>query len=576
MRFSCCILVVVALAVGGCRGPSGPTGGYFATAPRAEAPPAWGPALDRPLEVAPPESTGSLPISPVRYASAEGPSDGTDRHSGAAIRLARLQADEQLPPPNKADLEVIPSVRHRPVEALDDPTPYTRATPLSLREVTESVYVAFPGLEALRQDLQIAEGKEIASWGEFDLKLKGESFSGPMGYYQNYRNLVKLEQGLFRNGAGVYGQYRIGDGNIQPWYGERETNEGGEFKAGFFLPLLRDRTIDQRRTDIFQATLRRQQVDPIVQAALLEINLAASEAYWSWVAAGLNYDVQQELLRVTIDRNAVYEERVRQMDLAEIELVQNRRLIATRESKVIEALRKLQQSSLKLALFLRDDLGQPLAPPPAALPAGFPTPQPASPEQLSEEVALALQMRPELRELDLQREQALIDLAHGQNQLLPALNTSVDASKDIGGATSSKGDKTPFELEAGLLFDVPLQRRKAAGKVREAQGKLGQIAAKRRLTENKIELQVRDAMSALATSYDRVLRARESLILARQLERAERERFDAGESDLLRVALQEAAAIEAAVIEIEAMTDYFTARAAYQAAVGSDPLTFTE
>ncbi|MBM4000876.1 MAG: hypothetical protein FJ297_15280 [Planctomycetes bacterium] len=58
-------------------------------------------------------------------------------------------------------------------------------------------------------------------------------------------------------------------------------------------------------------------------------------------------------------------------------------------------------------------------------------------------------------------------------------------------------------------------------------------------------------------------RARENLRLARALEEAERKRFDAGDSDLLRVALQESAAIEAALLEIESVSDYFRAKAAY-------------
>lgn len=526
------------------------------------------------------DATGaSRSTSSVRPASAQATDEQPDNASPAPPTPPKSEEIPRPAPkakqadalPKPEEVELVPR-GVRPVRALDPAAAGKSIPALSLREVSESVYVAFPALEALRQEMTIASGKELSTWGEFDLKVKGESMAGPMGYYQNYRHLLRLEQGVFQNGSTVFGQYRLGDGFFPPWFGERETNEGGEFKAGLILPLLRDRAIDQRRADIFQATLRRQQVDPMVQGALLEFNQAAADAFWSWVAAGLNYDVQYDLMRVTIERNRGFEERVRLKDLATIELVQNRRLIASREAKVIEALRKLQQSGIKLSMFLRDDQGQPAIPSPALLPPKFPEPDVPDADQVGPMIASAMAARPELAELDFQREQAEVDLAAGQNMRLPGVSAVMDASKDVGAPSSKKGDKTPFQLEAGVLVDVPLQRRKAAGKIREAEGKLAQLAAKRQFMENKIEVQVRDALSALATSHDRVLRARESLALARQLEQAERDRFEVGESDLLRVALQETAALEAAVTEIEALAEYYKAQAALHAALGLHPL----
>jgi outer membrane protein TolC len=330
---------------------------------------------------------------------------------------------------------------------------------------------------------------------------------------------------------------------------------------------LQNSFIDQRRADLYQATLRRQQVDPAVQSLLLQLVREAADTYWTWVAAGQAYDIQRELLRVTIERNKVYEGRVAAGDLPQIELVQNQRLIAAREAKMVEAERKLQQSAIKLSLFLRDEKGQPQIPSPASLPNEFPLPTAPNSSQEDTAIAISLTNRPELRELDLIRQQAEVDLAQGQNLYLPDLTAAMDAAKDVG-APTPKGDKTPFQLQAGLYFDVPLERNKALGKIREARGKLAQIAAKRRLVENKIVIEVQDSLSALATSYTRYLRARENTQLAEQLVTAERQRFESQDSDLLRVAFQEAAAIEAALAEIDALADYFRAEAAYNASVG--------
>jgi outer membrane protein TolC len=477
---------------------------------------------------------------------------------------------EVLPAPQPSGKSAAKASGSRPVLGLEPNPSGEVLPPLSLAEVTSSVLNSFPALEAAVREAQIADGRTTAAWGEFDFKLKAESVSAPLGYYKNYRNAIKLEQALLP-GGNIYGQYRIGEGDFPTWYGERETNEGGELKIGFISPLLRDRAIDQRRADIAQATLRRQQVDPAIQAQVLEFVFAAADAYWSWVAAGLSYDVQQNLLRVTKERNRVYEARVKEQDLAPIELVQNERLIATRESKVTEAERKLQQAAIKLSLFLRDEYGDPIVPSPQLLPASFPEPVRPDVEQSAAHIQAGLQVRPELRELAALRQQALVDLRQGENLLLPSLNATVDASKDVGARSSSKGDKTPFELEAGLYFDLPTQRRKGTGKIREVQGKLAQLAAKQRFTENKITTQIQDALSAMLTAYERVQQARQGVALADKLVIAENKRFDEQDSDLFRVALQEAVAIEAAVGEVEALADYFKAQAAFRAASGIDP-----
>jgi outer membrane protein TolC len=486
--------------------------------------------------------------------------------------VAYLQAapsPQPLPPAATGEKAPLPAPESRAPESVA-PGPRSDRQPLSLAEVTESVYYAYPGLEAALQELEIAAGKEQAALGEFDLKLKAGSQNDVLGYYQTYKQALKLEQAMW-NGGSAYGQYRLGRGSYPTWDG-LETNDGGEFKVGLLRPLLQNSAIDQRRADIFQATLRRQQVEPAVQALLLELVRDAQSTYWEWVAAGRAVAIQRELLRVTVERNRIYEGRVNEGDLPRIELVQNTRLIASREAKLLEAERKLQKAAIKLSLFLRDEAGQPLVPGPELLPPEFPAAQLPEPIDNPALIAASLAGRPELRELDIIRQRIEVDLQLAQNLLLPELNATLDAAQDVGGPTP-KNDKTPFQLQAGLYLDVPLERNKAQGKIRESQGKLAQLAAKRRLVENKITIEVQDAISALTLARDRYLRAKENTELARQLVIAEEQRFDAQDSDLLRVAIQEASAIEAALAEIEALAEFFQAQAAFRAATAADPLS---
>ncbi len=492
---------------------------------------------------APPQPASQKPAQPPVPDIELLPSPGTSSNPPASDSLRQL--GEEISPP-LADLEM---------------------GPLELGEVINSVQTSFPMIRAAMLEAAVTEGKQLSTRGVFDLKLEAQSINAPMGFYQNYRHGIKAEQATF-NGGSLYGAYRLGDGFFQPWYGERETNEGGEFKVGAALPLWRNRAIDERRADIMKADLQRAMVDPAVQGEVLGAVQVASNVYWSWIAAGKARDVTRNLLDVAIDRNQAIARQVELGNLPITELQQNQRLIASREAKLIEAERKLQSAAIKLSLFLRDAEGRPVVPAPALLPRELPNVEPLNLEEFPQHVDLALRQRPELRELSLLRQTVEVDLRQGENELLPNLSAVVEASKDVGGAASSKGDKTPFELQAGLLFDVPLQRSKARGKIQSAEGKLTQLSLKQQYQSNKIIAEVQDAVSARLAAYERLQQARASAELAKKLVEAEYRSFELGNSDVLRIAIQEAAELDAQILEIEALRDYFQAEADFRAAIG--------
>ena len=140
--------------------------------------------------------------------------------------------------------------------------------------------------------------------------------------------------------------------------------------------------------------------------------------------------------------------------------------IAAREAKLIDRRRKLEQSAAKQSLFYRTLDGDPIVPDEVE-PANFPVPNPTLPE-LESDIALALASRPELAALDLLARRTGVDLAEACNDMLPSIDAQLVGSQDVGEPTSKKRDKSEFELEAGLFFDVPVQRRKARGKIRAA------------------------------------------------------------------------------------------------------------
>lgn len=442
------------------------------------------------------------------------------------------------------------------------------ANGIELDEVLASVRETFPLLAAAALERNIADGNQIAAWGEFDTKLKASSENGPTSFYKTYRHGAGLNQPIYHGGE-VFGGYRIGRGFFEPWYQERQTNDGGEFKAGFRVPLWRNRDIDARRAALWRAVYDRERVDPEVQAQLIFFMQDASFAYWKWVAAGGQYEVGRRALDLAIERNEKLKRRLKLGDIGPPVVKDNQRSIAKREAKLFDLERKLQQAAVKLSLFYRTATGAPVVLPRDELPS-FPEPVAFGESQLDSDIQLALSQRPELPALDALMRRINVDLAEAENNFLPNLDSQIVTSQDVGRPTSSKRDKSRFELEASLFLDVPLQRRKARGKSLASQAKLSQLSAKRRFTQDKIVAEVQSAFAGVQAAFERVGKAREARRLAEELAAIERRKIELGGSDLLSVILREQFAIEAAIDEIDALLAYFMARADYAAALAAE------
>ncbi len=126
--------------------------------------------------------------------------------------------------------------------------------PSCCRMLSDPVYRSYPMLRAALLTRNIAIGQQIGASGAFDTKLKGATENGPTAFYETYRHSIGVVQPLMWGGE-VFAGYRVGRGTFEPWYLERQTNDGGEFKTGVVVPLARNRNIDQRRADLWKANV---------------------------------------------------------------------------------------------------------------------------------------------------------------------------------------------------------------------------------------------------------------------------------------------------------------------------------
>jgi outer membrane protein TolC len=444
-----------------------------------------------------------------------------------------------------------------------DLDPSTR--PVMLDDVLQSVSDCYPLIDVAIGELESADGKILASWGEFDRVFSAHSIAQPQGFYQTYRNGAGITQPLFGGGE-VYGGYRIGRGSFEPWYGERQTNDGGEFKAGFSLPLLKDRLIDERRAALYAAGFMREQVESNVQARLLLFQRFSAQAYWETVAAAQVVDTQQQLLELALERVEQIAARVEAEDLPRIAQLDNNRFVADRRNSLIKAQRTFEKSAIKLSLFMRDASCRPLILSVDQLPDEFPGSDLLDEAFVQAGIQQAISTRPEISELDALRRQVCIDRNYAENLTLPKLDVKGFAGQDVGGASSDKRDKSPFELQVGVFYDVPIQRREGQGKIRVADGKLAQIEAKRRFLSEKITTEVQDAASALNAAHRSIEQARKNLELNQQSLDLAEGAFAEGDISLIELNIYETAIANARLKLIDAQLEYVFFTAVYETA----------
>jgi outer membrane protein TolC len=439
------------------------------------------------------------------------------------------------------------------------------AAPLLLDEVLQSTESAYPLLLAAIQERNMAQGKSLSAEGAFDAKLSLNSEANQFGYYKNRTNEAKVELPLADWGGEVFGGYKRGQGEFGPWEQDLLTLSRGEWSGGVRLPLLRNRETDERRTQLFLGRLSVELADASIEQQRLKMLETAAKSYWDWVSSGQKLAVSESLLQLAEARIDQVEEAAAAGEIAQIEIVDNQRAVLERRSAVVAAERELQNAAFELSLFYRDANGEPQLVSRERLPH-FPEPTMITAEQMHEGMQQALTRRPEIAGTLVEVRQREAELRLARNQMLPQLDFTAKYGRDTGvGSTTKRGG----EFVAGVTLESPFQRRKAKGTAAIQEAKLEQLEQKLRFARDRIEVQVRDAASALDAAWRRLGLARAEQDAAQQLAEAERERFDLGDSTLFVVNLRELSAAGARLKVLSALGDWHKAEASYRAATAA-------
>ena len=455
------------------------------------------------------------------------------------------------------------------------PVPPATGT-LGLDEVLANVSNHFPLLLAIQEQRALAGAQRLAAEGAYDFTLKS-SFNGSEGSFGNTRFDLLGEQAVPNRGASFFAGYRTGLGDFPVYNLGQKTNDGGEFRAGFQIPLLRDGPIDARRAAVRQAQIAERLADPNIRRARLDYFRTASRTYWFWVAAGQQYRIAKALYDVTEERQKAIEKQVAGGVNNAINSGANRQALLERETILIAAERAYQRAALDLSLFHRDANGDPIIPKADRLPSEFPANDPLPVGLLTAEadVATALATRPELERFQLEKESIAVDLKLASNRFSPMLNFGASAFQDLGPRKSSFTGSGIFESDtygANLFanFELPVQRRAARGEILRHQARLRQVLENERYAQNTIRNEVLDALNEMDRAFARLRIARLEQKTAETVVELEAKRYEQGNVDILALNLREFAAAQSQSRVAAALADYCRGYAEYLAATGRE------
>jgi outer membrane protein TolC len=447
--------------------------------------------------------------------------------------------------------------------------------PLQLGEMLATLERRHPLYQVALLERRVAGGELLSAFGAFDTALNMDSRNYPLGFYDRYVHDVLIEQQFPTSGIKYFGGYRVASGDWPIYYNYLNTRGGGAFIGGLVIPLLQNNAIDPKRAKLAQSEIERQKVEPDILKQRITLVKEGSKAYWNWVAAGQSYAIMLDLVRVAEARNEAVSRQVKAGLVRPIDQVDFERILLSRQQQVTFARRRYQEAAIELSLYLRDAYGLPNIPPDETLPLEYPpAPRPETDEAAAvRDIQVALQLRPEILSVRLLRRKAMVDRELAQNQFLPSMNIYIYTEQNVGNYVQSLNkDFRPFIMESSLLFDVPLQRRFARGRIIAADGLIAQLGMQERFVSDRVAADVRNALINLNAQFELLERYRDGVKLNAQLEAAEEQYVNAGLGTILSLNLREQAVADAQVLRIDAEAKYFSALAEYRAALALDAI----
>lgn len=345
-----------------------------------------------------------------------------------------------------------------------------------------------------------------------------------------------------------------------------------DFRFSISQPLLRNAGRRANMHSIRIQALESQISQSQAKLAVIRELANVDRTYWRLYASREFLDVtisQYELAREQLERAR---RRVRAGDAAEVEVIRAESGVAERLEVIINAVNDVRNAQRELKRVINVpglDVGSDTM----IIPASAPDPVPydidadvlasAGVQNRMEMLEIELRLAQDLSTIDFAKNQALpnfvMDFQYTVNGLGPSFNRAADVVSDV-------------EFRDWFVrgtFEVPLGNEAAESRVHQAILRRLQRLSSRAARELAIRQEVHNSVDGLQAAWQRILAARQAVILAERTLQAEQNQFRVGartSTDVLDAATRLA---DAQASEIRALTDYQIAQVELAFATGT-------
>jgi len=456
-----------------------------------------------------------------------------------------------------------------------------RLTPLSSRYLIETMYLPFePTLHLQATVTRNTSPATSQLIGAQSLSTLGGAYS--LGFSQALDTGTTLGVDFVMNRNSSNSAFNT----FNPSY-------TGLLRYSFSQHLLKDYGRVNNRRQIRVAQNNQKISETQFERQLIDLVAQAQRGYWDLVFAAEDIKVKQrsmDLAQKTLSDNEI---QVRIGTLAPIDVVQAESEVANRRVQyVTSTYTEVQtQDQVKKLITSQGDPGLILA---KLIPSQVvPKPQPSDVPPVEQAIKIALENRPEIKQLQLDLQNKKIDLEYTKNQLLPAVDLFAAYSQNgVGGKETIRsgfGPDAPIVARSeggifdafgqlfgygytgysvGLSVQIPLRNRAAQGE--NARAMTDERIAEQRITSQaqQIALEVRNALTQVDMNRARIEAATKARELSERRLEAEQKKFDLGASTIRFVLEEQRNVAQAQTDELQAIVNYTKALVDIDRAMG--------
>ena len=337
-------------------------------------------------------------------------------------------------------------------------------------------------------------------------------------------------------------------------------------------PLLRGAGLYVNSQGIRISFYEYQRAQAATKLEVTRVLADADRAYWQLYAAREQLRVRKQQYDLAVVQLERSRRQARVGVVADVDVIRAESGVADDVSAIIVSENAVRQQERVLKRILNDPtlpLDGPTAVVPATEPAAFP--YDLDPQRLT---SAALRQRMEMLDLELQIAEQTATVRVARNNLLPLVLLQYTYSVaglggNAGQAFNEVWERTPDTHRLGLQLQVPIGNEAARSQLRRAMLQRMQILTSREQRALQIRQEIADAADTVRTDWQRIVAARQRVVLSSRTLDVEVRQFNQGLRTSTDVLIAQTDLAAARLDEVSAVSDYQIAQVDIAFATGT-------